>query len=171
MKKSYFPIIAIFVLSVVLVVDPRAVISKRENPRETAKVTSSRIQNYNRKNLETLGEKLTELKIDDIMLTNLNDAKQEVDFGDKIRVNYIGWRANDGFIFDESFNHGEGGFTFTVGEGVIQGWSSGVIGMKVGDVRMLKIPSNLGYGETGSGENIPANTDLIFVVELLEYMN
>ncbi len=49
---------------------------------------------------------------------------------------------------------------------VITGWEEGVK-MKVGEIRELKIPSSMGYGDTGSGP-IPGKAGLIFKVELLE---
>lgn len=51
---------------------------------------------------------------------------------------------------------------------MIKGWSQGVIGMKIGGVRELTIPYDLAYGETGSGDKIPANTPLKFVIMLIE---
>jgi FKBP-type peptidyl-prolyl cis-trans isomerase len=61
-------------------------------------------------------------------------------------------------------------FDFVLGQGqVIPGWEQGVMGMKVGEIRELKIPSSMGYGEFGSGE-IPGNAGLIFKVELLEIL-
>jgi FKBP-type peptidyl-prolyl cis-trans isomerase FkpA len=92
---------------------------------------------------------------------------EEVKTGDSITVHYRGWLALDGEVFDQSFNHSNDGFTFTVGQGVIQGWSEGVVGMKIGETRRLKIPYNLGYGERGAGLTIPPFADLIFDVELL----
>ena len=47
---------------------------------------------------------------------------------------------------------------------VIEGWTKGVDGMKVGGVRELSIPSAMAYGETGSGADIPPNTPLKFIV-------
>ncbi len=87
--------------------------------------------------------------------------------GDNITVNYRGWTATDKNIFDQSFNRGDEGFTFDVGGRVIDGWNEGVVGMKQGEVRRLYIPSEMGYGEFGSGEAIPPNADLIFDVELI----
>jgi FKBP-type peptidyl-prolyl cis-trans isomerase len=95
------------------------------------------------------------------------EGDQEVKEGDTITVHYRGWLAIDGMVFDESFNHGNDGFTFTVGEGVIKGWSEGVVGMKLNEVRRLKIPYDKGYGEYGAGFTIPPYSDLIFDVELL----
>ena len=77
---------------------------------------------------------------------------------------YIGWTP-DGHIFDQSISEGALKAPFTAAPGsVIKGWTQGVAGMKVGGVRELTIPSDLAYGETGSGDSIPANTPLKFVI-------
>jgi peptidylprolyl isomerase len=56
---------------------------------------------------------------------------------------------------------------FTVGVGqVIEGWDKGLVGMKVGEVRKLSVPSVMAYGDN-SLEGIPPNSDLMFVVELV----
>ena len=60
-------------------------------------------------------------------------------------------------------------FDFTIGNGeVIKGWDEGVMGMKVGGKRQLRIPPELGYGANGYPPVIPANATLIFDVELLQ---
>jgi FKBP-type peptidyl-prolyl cis-trans isomerase len=68
---------------------------------------------------------------------------------------------NKGTQFDS------GAFAFTVGSGVISGFSQGVIGMQVGGLRRVVIPPNLGYGAAGSPPAIPGNSTLIFEIELL----
>jgi peptidylprolyl isomerase len=59
-------------------------------------------------------------------------------------------------------------FTFTLGQGVIQGWDEGVVGMKVGGRRELIIPPSLGYGSTAQGPGIAANDTLVFVIDLVK---
>lgn len=87
--------------------------------------------------------------------------------GDKVSVHYVGV-LEDGTKFDSSLDRGQP-FVFSLGAGqVISGWDLGVVGMKVGEIRRLYIPSAYGYGEAGAGNGlIPANANLVFEVELL----
>lgn len=88
--------------------------------------------------------------------------------GTDVTVHYTGTLIN-GKKFDSSLDRGQP-FTFSLGAGqVIKGWDEGVAGMKVGGKRKLFIPAKLAYGdrEVGGGL-IPANSDLIFEVELLK---
>ena len=82
-------------------------------------------------------------------------------------VHYTG-KLQDGIVFDSSQKIGREPLRFTLGVGqVIDGWDQGVIGMKVGGQRKLKIPPELGYGSQDLGVILPYST-LIFEVELLE---
>lgn len=88
--------------------------------------------------------------------------------GDKVTVQYVGSLTN-GTVFDASASHSADGFTFNLGKGeVIQGWDQGVAGMKEGGKRKLVIPASLAYGDKAVGNIIPANSTLIFEVELLK---
>lgn len=90
----------------------------------------------------------------------------EVTLGTTVTVNYVG-KLENGQVFDASANYGQP-FSFTLGvQPVIQGWLQGLIGMKVGGKRTLVIPPELGYGGQAVG-SIPANSTLIFDIELLE---
>ena len=90
--------------------------------------------------------------------------------GTHISVNYTGWLFNDGkqgAKFDSSKDRGQP-FDFPLGAGhVIKGWDEGFAGMKVGGVRKLTIPPEMGYGARGAGAAIPPNATLLFEVELL----
>ena len=91
----------------------------------------------------------------------------EAKAGDTVTVHYKGWLDN-GTVFDTSKKPGREPFAFTLGGGqVIKGWDEGVAGMKVGGVRELVIPPDLGYGDMEMG-TIPANSTLHFEVELLQ---
>jgi FKBP-type peptidyl-prolyl cis-trans isomerase len=103
-----------------------------------------------------------ELRVQEIAPGTGDGAKA----GDVVTVNYTGVLP-DGTVFDASANHGQP-FSFTLGEGrVIQGWEQGILGMKKGERRLLAIPPSLGYGANANGA-IPANSTLIFEVEMLE---
>lgn len=90
--------------------------------------------------------------------------------GHMVAVLYAGW-LTDETLFDSSVDSNEP-FMFTLGAGrVIQGWEQGVAGMRVGGVRLLKIPPELAYGSSGAGSLIPGGATLIFQVELLEIVS
>ncbi len=83
---------------------------------------------------------------------------------DTVSVNYRG-ALIDGTEFDSSYKRGEpASFKVT---GVIPGWTEALQLMKAGSKWQLFIPSNLAYGERGTGRDIAPNATLIFDVELL----
>jgi FKBP-type peptidyl-prolyl cis-trans isomerase FkpA len=101
----------------------------------------------------------------------------EASAGARVQVNYTGWLYNaaasdfKGAKFDASAAGKP--FTFVVGavgtnESAIAGFSQGVQGMKVGGKRTILIPSGLGYGTQGVPGVIPANSGLVFEVELVK---
>jgi len=87
------------------------------------------------------------------------------DKGNTVHVHYTGWLTN-GKKFDSSV--GGQPFQFRIGaHQVIAGWEEGVMGMKVGGKRQLRIPPNLAYGKEGYPGAIPPNATLVFDIELL----
>lgn len=85
--------------------------------------------------------------------------------GKVVGVHYTGWLA-DGTKFDSSVDRGKP-VAFPLGAGkVIRGWDDGIVGMKVGGKRQLRIPASAGYGARGDGK-VPPNAVLIFDVQLL----
>jgi peptidylprolyl isomerase len=105
----------------------------------------------------------TELVIDDLVEGEGNEAAA----GDHLVMHYVGVRHSDGGEFDASWNRGTT-FDFVLGQGrVIQGWDQGIVGMKEGGRRLLSIPAELAYGDQERGADIPANSALVFLVDLL----
>lgn len=103
------------------------------------------------------------LKYEDVKVGSGDSAEA----GKNVTVHYTGWLTN-GTKFDSSKDRGQP-FEFPLGGGrVIRGWDEGVQGMKVGGVRKLTIPPELGYGARGAGGAIPPNATLVFEVELLK---
>lgn len=93
--------------------------------------------------------------------------------GAVIEVHYTGWLFHPdnedykGRKFDSSVDRGET-FSFRLGAGnVIQGWDEGFAGMKIGGMRRLTIPPEMGYGARGAGNVIPPHATLVFDVELI----
>jgi FKBP-type peptidyl-prolyl cis-trans isomerase len=86
--------------------------------------------------------------------------------GDKVKVHYTGKLIND-TVFDSSVGRGQP-FEFKLGAGqVIKGWDEAFLLLQVGDKATIKFGPELGYGDRAMGK-IPANSTLIFNVELLD---
>lgn len=113
-------------------------------------------------------------KFDVDSVSKLTKTDLRVGTGDTIKADtefaayYIGWNP-DGKIFDQSIDGKSLKTPLVVTGGVkqfglIEGWQEGVIGMKIGGVRLIEIPSDKAYGEQGSGDDIPPNTPIKFIV-------
>jgi peptidylprolyl isomerase len=87
--------------------------------------------------------------------------------GKTVSVSYKGMFLS-GEVFDASDFHG-GPIEFQVGAGrIIPGWDETVLGMRLGEKRLVVIPPELAYGEQGAGGVIPGNVFLIFEMELMK---
>nr|WP_230322808.1 FKBP-type peptidyl-prolyl cis-trans isomerase [Cellulomonas hominis] len=93
----------------------------------------------------------------------IQGAGAPVEAGQTLTVQYSGWLW-DGTAFDSSWERGSA-TTFPLSN-VIQGWQQGLVGQTVGSQVLLIVPPALGYGDKESG-SIPANSTLIFVVDIL----
>jgi FKBP-type peptidyl-prolyl cis-trans isomerase FkpA len=82
---------------------------------------------------------------------------------DRARVGYIGYLASTGAVFDQSPSA-----AFPV-NGLIPGFTEGLKMMQKGSIYRFCIPAKLGYGAKGAGP-IPPNADLVFQVEVLEFL-
>ncbi|XP_061076699.1 peptidyl-prolyl cis-trans isomerase FKBP1B-like [Conger conger] len=86
--------------------------------------------------------------------------------GQQCSVHYTGCLTN-GKKFDSSRDRGKP-FSFKIGQGqVIRGWDEGVKLMSLGERAMLTCSPDFAYGPEGCGNLIPANSILVFDVELL----
>lgn len=90
---------------------------------------------------------------------------EEVKPGATIQAHYTGALVKNGIIFQSSHDFGNA-ITFGLDQ-VIKGWTVGVPGMKVGGTRRLIIPAEMAYGEQSPAPNIPANSDLVFDIDLV----
>jgi len=86
--------------------------------------------------------------------------------GATVTVNYVGVGQQSGQVFDSSWQRGEP-VTFPL-DGVIQGWSQGLVGMQPGGRRLLVIPAELAYGDSPPSAAIAPGETLVFVVDLIE---
>lgn len=87
--------------------------------------------------------------------------------GNNVTVHYHGLLTN-GNKFDSSFDRKQP-FQFALGRGqVIKGWDEGIALLPVGSKAVLIIPPDLGYGSRAMGDAIPANSTLVFHVELID---
>ncbi|MFJ5297918.1 FKBP-type peptidyl-prolyl cis-trans isomerase [Pseudomonas sp. NPDC088368] len=107
---------------------------------------------------------------DELQIIDLQEGTGKVAVkGALITTQYTG-TLEDGTVFDSSWERGKP-FQCVIGTGrVIKGWDIGIMGMKVGGKRKLRVPSRLGYGERSMGAHITPHSNLIFEIELLEVL-
>ncbi|MDY5878687.1 MAG: FKBP-type peptidyl-prolyl cis-trans isomerase [Sodaliphilus sp.] len=117
---------------------------------------------YLANNAKEEGVKVTESGLQYLVVKEGNGKKPGPN--DVVTVHYTG-RLIDGTVFDSSMERGEPA-TFAVGQ-VIPGWVEGLQLMSEGSAYRLFIPSELAYGEHGTGP-IQPNSTLIFDVQLLK---
>lgn len=105
------------------------------------------------------------------------NGEEFTDSTTKFQAYYIGWKP-DGTVFDGSFENGRLKSPVVFRKegkkwGLIEGWSEGLKGMKVGGIRELSIPADKAYGAQGSvnqedsSKTIGPNTPLKFIVMLI----
>jgi FKBP-type peptidyl-prolyl cis-trans isomerase len=103
---------------------------------------------------------VTQLKITDLKVGTGATVKAS----DTITANYTGAVAATGTIFQSTETSGGQPVAFPLNQ-VIQGWTLGIPGMKVGGTRQLLIPASMAYGANPpSGSGIPPNAALVFDV-------
>ncbi|MFN0012927.1 MAG: FKBP-type peptidyl-prolyl cis-trans isomerase [Saprospiraceae bacterium] len=99
------------------------------------------------------------------MLIEEKGNGEKIKTGEQVNVHYYGCLTN-GTPFDNSYQRGES-YRYPAGVGqMIPGFDEGVMQLNHGGKVILIIPAKLGYGENATGP-IPANSDLIFYVEVL----
>ena len=112
-------------------------------------------------NFEPRENAVKELEIIDVEV----GTGEVVNAGATITAHYTGALVKNGIIFQSSHDFGEP-ISFGLDQ-VISGWTHGVPGMKVGGTRRLVIPAEQAYGASSPAPNIPANSDLVFDIDLV----
>ncbi|KAH6906564.1 hypothetical protein BKA70DRAFT_1105650 [Coprinopsis sp. MPI-PUGE-AT-0042] len=94
-------------------------------------------------------------------------CRRKAEYGDTLSIHYTGRLFDSGSVFDSSYDRGLP-FQMTLGRRqVINGLEVGLPGMCLGEKRKLTIPARDAYGKKGIGHLIPADSALIFEIELL----
>ncbi len=125
---------------------------------------------------EDFSQYVSQVGVFDAESSNTEIASEDLKIGDgetveettKFAAYYIGWNPS-GKIFDQSIDGQKLKAPLAIADGLksaslITGWKEGMIGMQIGGVRLLTIPAAQAYGEQGSGQDIPANSPIRFVV-------
>lgn len=87
---------------------------------------------------------------------------------DEVKVNYEGKLAANGQVFDSSYERGQPAAMPL--KGLIPAWQEALTLMRPGDVWILYVPPELGYGDQGAGGVIPPGAALVFKIELIDVL-
>ena len=110
--------------------------------------------------------------VKELKTTDLKAGDGE-EIGQEYAAYYIGWKP-DGTVFDGGFSKGalKSPLKISKGSKMIDGWTEGLKGVKIGGIREITIPSDKAYGAAGSNsadktKTIPPNTPLKFIVMVI----
>ncbi len=128
-------------------------------PTDLSKLSDGTAPGADDPDLKPLGN--TGLKYRDIKVGDGDECPPNA----HVVMDYTGWLAIGGSLFDSSWKGGGTPLDMSLRE-LIGGWQQGVPGMKIGGIRKLVIPPELGYKDKPQ-KGIPANSTLVFEIELL----
>eukprot|EP00937_MAST-01D_sp_MAST-1D-sp2_P005982 g5982.t1 len=122
---------------------------------------------------ESAEESATGVRVERLHVPGGCGAAAAARIGDRLSMLYKGSLPNGTVFIASTSNPGARPMTFTLGKHeVLRGWEDGSVGMCVGERRRVTIPPALGFGARdtpiGPGRWIPANSTLVFEVELVE---
>ena len=167
-------------------IDPNTIAAKREQEAYQEYLESDEYKEYlkqqdeakaNLRALDGFADKVTAFNASEITTltveTLVEGGGATVKENATLTVNYTGWTP-DGTIFDSTKSEGSDASpaSLTLSKSkIIEGWLVGLTDRRAGGVYLLSIPSNLAYGEAGSGDTIPPNTPLRFLVQITDVTN
>ena len=89
-----------------------------------------------------------------------------LELGDTALIRYVNFRGDNGVALETNWSNDP--LQIPYDEALLPGLLEGMEGMKVGERRAITIPPDDGFGAEGNPQGgLPANTDMIFVIELL----
>ena len=93
---------------------------------------------------------------------------EHAETGDVATIHFTGWLEEHGRQIYNTRSQRPEPVAFVIGtDRVMQGWNEGVIGMRPGGRRLVKVPAAAAYGSRGVQGIIPPNAGLIFIIELV----
>lgn len=101
-----------------------------------------------------------------VKMLKRGSGSERPSMGDSVLATYVGRLAKSGVEFDRT--HGGYSFEFVLGaHKVLRGFELGFGCLRIGDEAEIRIESDYGYGDTGSGEDVPPGATLIFQVHFV----
>lgn len=134
--------------------------TNNQQTQETPPVNENALKGKPLANFTATADRVSEVKVQDLVAgtgDEITSAAQTV------TAHYTGARVADGLVFESSKDSGQP-FTSPL-SGLIKGWQTGMIGMKVGGTRRLVIPAAQAYGDDASSGR--PTGDLVFDIELI----
>ncbi|MBV9963586.1 MAG: FKBP-type peptidyl-prolyl cis-trans isomerase [Parafilimonas sp.] len=107
-----------------------------------------------------------------VIIDNPGDASNKADSGKMATVMYRGYLVSNGKVFDTNMDTTKGHtdpYKIVVGtQGSIQGFSEGLPYFGKGGKGKILIPAMLGYGPQAMGPDLPAFSNLVFDIDVVD---